>query len=79
MLSVLSEGVLIVLIGIAAGAAGAYAFADLAGNYLESVRVPGVLTILGTAGVLVSAALVASLTPAARGAHVDVWQALGSE
>ena len=79
LLSVLSEGALIVLIGIAAGTAGAYAFADLAGNYLESVRVPGVLTILGTAGVLVSAALVASLTPAARAAHVDVLQALRSE
>ena len=79
LLSVLSEGALIVLIGIAAGTVGAYAFADLAGNYLESVRVPGVLTILGTAGVLVSAALVASLTPAARAAHVDVLQALRSE
>jgi len=79
LLSVLSEGALIVLIGIAAGTAGAYAFADLAGNYLESVRMPGVLTILGTAGVLVGAALLASLTPAARAAHVDVLQALRSE
>jgi predicted permease len=79
LLSVLSEGALIVLIGIGAGTAGAYAFADLAGTYLESVRMPGVLTILGAAGVLVSAALVASLTPAARASHVDVLQALRSE
>jgi putative ABC transport system permease protein len=79
LLSVLSEGALIVLIGIAAGSAGAYAFADLAGSYLEKVRMPGVLTVLGAAGILVTAALVASLTPAARASHVDVLQALRSE
>jgi putative ABC transport system permease protein len=79
LLSVLWEGGFIVLIGIAAGTAGAYAFADLAGTYLESVRMPGVLTVLGAAGILVSAALVASLTPAARASHVDVLQALRSE
>jgi predicted permease len=79
LLSVLSEGVLIVLIGVAAGAAGAYAFADLAGRYLENVRMPGALTVLGAAGVLVTAALVASLTPAARASRVDVLQALRSE
>ena len=77
--SVLSEGALIVAIGVAAGVAGAYTFAGVAESYLENMRVPGVLTTLGAAGVLVSAALVASLTPAARASHVDVLQALRSE
>ena len=77
--SVLSEGGLIVAVGVAAGVAGAYTFAGVAESYLENVRVPGVLTTLGAAGVLVSAALVASLTPAARASHVDVLQALRSE
>jgi predicted permease len=77
--SVLSEGALIVAIGVAAGVAGAYTFAGLAESYLETMRVPGVLTTLGAAGVLVSAAVVASLTPAARASHVDVLQALRSE
>jgi ABC-type antimicrobial peptide transport system permease subunit len=77
--SVLSEGALIVSIGIAAGVAGAYAFAGVAGTYLDNMRIPGVLTVLGAAGILVSAALAASLTPAARASHVDVLQALRSE
>jgi ABC-type antimicrobial peptide transport system permease subunit len=76
---VLSEGALIVSIGIAAGVAGAYAFAGVAGTYLDNMRIPGVLTVLGAAGILVSAALAASLTPAARASHVDVLQALRSE
>jgi predicted permease len=77
--SVLSEGVVIVLIGVAAGAAGAYTFAGMAESYVGNVGAPGALTILGVAGVLVGSALVASLTPAARASRVDVLRALKSE
>ena len=76
---VLSEGVVIVSIGIIAGAAFGYASAGLAASYFESVRMPGVGSLLGAAAILVSAAVAASLMPAARAAHVDVLQALRSE
>ena len=79
LLRVLSEGVQIVTVGIIAGAAGGYAFADVAARYLENVRMPGALPILSAAAVLVVAAVVASLMPAARASRVDVLQALRSE
>ena len=76
---VLSEGVVIVSIGIVAGAAFGFAFAGIAASYFDAMRMPGVGSLLGAAGVLVSAAVAASLMPAARAAHVDVLQALRSE
>jgi putative ABC transport system permease protein len=76
---VLSEGVVIVAIGMVAGAAFGYAFAGLASAYFENLQMPGVGSIFGAAGVLVSAALAASLMPAARASRVDVLQALRSE
>ncbi len=79
LMGVLSEGALIVLFGILAGAAGGYAFAGLAASYTENVRLPGALPALGAAAVLAGAAVLASLTPAARASRVDVVQALRSE
>jgi hypothetical protein len=79
LMRVLSEGALIVAVGIAAGAAGGYACAGVAARYLDHVRLPGVLPILGAAAVLAGAAIVASLMPAARASRVDVLQALRSE
>ncbi|MPY90311.1 MAG: FtsX-like permease family protein [Luteitalea sp.] len=79
LVRVLSEGALIVTIGIAAGAAGGYALAAVASSYLGTVRLPGALPILGAAAVLVGAAVLASLMPAARASRVDVLQALRSE
>ncbi len=79
LVGVLSEGAFIVAVGIAAGAAGGYAFAGVAASYVGSVRLPGALPILGAAAVLVGAAVVASLMPAARASRVDVLQALRSE
>ncbi len=79
LLRILLEGAVIVAIGVAAGAAGGYAFAALATSYLADVRVPGVLPIASAAAVLIGAALLASLIPAARASRVDVLQALRSE
>jgi putative ABC transport system permease protein len=44
-----------------------------------TVQMPGAVPVLGAALVLVGAAVVASLMPAARASHVDVVQALRSE
>jgi predicted permease len=79
LLRVLLEGAVIVAIGIAAGAAGGFAFAGIASAYFENVRLPGALPVVGAAVVLVGAALLASLMPAARASRVDVLQALRSE
>jgi putative ABC transport system permease protein len=76
---VLSEGVLIAAIGIAAGAAGGYALASVASRFFENVQLPGVLPTVGAAAVLVVAAVLASLMPAARASRVDVLHALRSE
>ncbi len=76
---VLAEGVWIATIGIAAGAVGGYALARTAVRFVEQVQLPGILPVLGAAIVLIVAAAVASLTPAARASRVDVLQALRSE
>ena len=76
---VLSEGVVIAAIGIAAGAAGGYVLAQMATRFIAIVQLPGALTVIGAAAVLIGAAVVASLTPAARASRVDVLQALRSE
>ena len=79
LLGVLSEGARIVAIGIAAGAAGGYALAEVAARSLDHAGTPGVAPILGAAAVLAGAAIGASLLPAARASRVDVLQALRSE
>ena len=76
---VLAEGALIAAIGIVAGAAGGYALGRVATSHVESLRLPGAFAVLGAAAVLMGAAVVASLMPAARASRVDVAQALRSE
>jgi predicted permease len=76
---VLSEGAAIAAIGIVAGAAGGYSLGLLAARHVDGLRLPSAAAMLGAAGVLMGAAVAASLMPAARAAHVDVVQALRSE
>jgi ABC-type antimicrobial peptide transport system permease subunit len=76
---VLGEGAVMAGAGILAGAIGGIALARLVGSYLTNVHMPGVLPLLGAAAVLVVAAVLASLLPAARASRVDVVQALRSE
>jgi putative ABC transport system permease protein len=79
VMGVLAEGVWMAGIGIVAGVACGLAMARLAGSYFEDVRMPGVLPIIGSALVLLAAAVIASILPAARAARVDVTQALRSD
>ncbi len=76
---VIREGAVMAVAGIAAGVALGYAIVRLAGAYSPDVRVPGLLPIAGSALVLLAAAVIASVMPAARAARVDVVQALRSE
>ncbi len=76
---VLGEGAVIAAAGIIAGALGGIALMQVAGALFGVVRMPGVLPIAGAATLLVTAAILASLLPAARASRVDVLQALRSE
>jgi ABC-type antimicrobial peptide transport system permease subunit len=76
---VLREGLVIAAIGVAAGAVGGYVLAQIAGRFFEHVQLPGALPVAGAMVVLIAAAIVASLMPAARASRVDVLQALRSE
>jgi len=76
---VLSEGMVIASVGIAAGGAGGYVLARVAASVFEHVQLPGAVPVLGAAAVLIGSAVVASLMPAARASRVDVMQALRSE
>ena len=76
---VLRDGATIVVIGIAAGAIAGYMFRGVAAGYLGDVPLVGVLPFAGAAIVLLVAAVMASLLPAARAARVDVLQALRAE
>ena len=79
LMSVLSEGAVIVALGLTAGVVGGYACAGVAAAYLPNVQLPGFLPVLAAAVVLGSAAVLASLMPAVRASRVDVLQALRSE
>jgi putative ABC transport system permease protein len=76
---VLREGAVIAAAGIVAGALAGVALTRVAGTLFGVVQMPGLLPIVGAAALLVTAAVVASLVPAARASRVDVLQALRSE
>jgi predicted permease len=76
---VLGEGAVIAGAGIVAGAVGGLAFARLVSGYIQEVSLPGAAPIAGAAVILVAAAILASLLPAARASRVDVVQALRTE
>jgi len=66
-------------IGVVAGAAGGYALARVVGSYIQNVQLPSVWPLIGSAAVLIVAAILGALLPAARAARVDVVQALRAE
>jgi hypothetical protein len=76
---ILGEGAIIAGAGIVVGAAGGFALARVVGSYIQDVRIPGAIPVVGAAAILVAAAVLASLIPAARASRVDVIQALRSD
>jgi len=79
LMRVLSEGAVIGVIGIIAGAAGGVALARVVGWWVADVQMPGLLPIAAAATVLDVAATVASVMPAARASRIDVVNALRAE
>ena len=76
---VLREGAIIAGAGIVAGAIGGLVLARAVGSYVPDVRIPGALALAGAAIVLLAAAVLASLMPAARASRVDVIKALRAD
>jgi ABC-type antimicrobial peptide transport system permease subunit len=76
---VLFEGLTIAGIGVVAGVAFGIALALGVGRYLADVHLPGVLSFVTSAFVILVAAVIASAVPAARAARVNAAEALRSE
>ena len=76
---VVGEGAVIAGAGVIAGAVGGLALARIAAGYIQDMQMPGVLPTLAAAAILIAAAIVASLIPAARASRVDINRALRPE
>jgi putative ABC transport system permease protein len=79
LIRVLREGAGIAVVGIGTGAGCGYVLAVIARRFAERVELPGPVTSTVAAVLLLSAAMLASLLPAARASRVDVVQALRAE
>jgi putative ABC transport system permease protein len=77
--SVIAQGATMAAVGIIVGAVFGYGLARIASSYVADLRMPSVLPVVASAFVLLAAAVVASVLPAARAARIDVQQALRSE
>jgi ABC-type antimicrobial peptide transport system permease subunit len=77
--SVLLEGMVIAGIGVAAGVVFGFALSRLIGSYVAELRLPEALPLMVSAGVILAAAVIASVLPAARAARVDTVQALRAD
>ena len=76
---VIAEGAVMAAAGVLAGAAFGFVVARLAASYFPDMKMPGAVPVVAAALVLLTAAVVASMLPAARAARVDVIQALHSD
>jgi len=76
---VITDGAVMAVSGIAAGAILGYALTRLATSYFPALQMPSAWPVIASVIVLLAAATIASTFPAARAAHVDVTEALRSE
>jgi putative ABC transport system permease protein len=77
--SVVAEGAVMAGIGVVAGAVSGFALARLASSYFLDMRMPSALPVIVSAVVLLAAAVIASVWPAARAARIDVVEALRAD
>jgi putative ABC transport system permease protein len=76
---IVREGAVIGAGGIVAGAVAGVALTRIVSSYVTEIEMPGIVPILAAAAVLVAAAVLASLGPAARASRVDVISALRAD
>ena len=70
---------MIAAVGVVSGTALGIAGARTIAAWVGYVQAPGVLSLAGSAAVILAAAAVASAVPAARAARVDAVEALRAE
>jgi putative ABC transport system permease protein len=76
---VLVEGVAMAGIGVGAGVVVGFALTRVIAKYVTDIHQPGTLAFVGSAVVILGAAVLASAVPAARAARVNAVEALRSE
>jgi predicted permease len=76
---VLQEGLAIAVIGVVAGVFVGLAGARAVAAWIGHVDLPGALSLLGSAAVILVAAAIASAVPASRAARVNAVEALRAE
>ncbi len=76
LMRILKEGAVIGISGIAAGVIGGLLLVRVVSRYITEIETPGALPIAAAAGLLVTAAILASLLPAAKASRVEVVSAL---
>jgi putative ABC transport system permease protein len=76
---VIAQGAVMAAAGIIAGAIFGYVIARVANSYVVGMRMPDFGPVVISAIVLLAAAVIASVLPAARAARIDVMSALRSE
>jgi putative ABC transport system permease protein len=79
LLGVIAQGTAMAVTGVVAGALFGYGLARLASRYFPSLQMPTALPLVASVAVLLAAAVIASVFPAARAARVDVNEALRTE
>jgi putative ABC transport system permease protein len=76
---VLSEGLVIASLGVAAGVMVGFVLARAVGSYVAEAQLPGAIPLIVSAAVILAAAVIASAIPATRAARVDAVEALRSD
>ena len=79
LVDVLREGLVIAAIGVAAGLVVSIAGARGVAAWVGQVHMPGALSFVASAAVILAAAAIASAVPAARAARVNAVEALRAE
>jgi putative ABC transport system permease protein len=76
---VLIDGLTMAAIGVMAGGLLGGGVSRLAGKYVQELQLPGLVPLMGSAAVILMAAVLASMIPAARAARVDAVEALRAD
>jgi putative ABC transport system permease protein len=76
---VVGEGAVMAALGVIVGGIGGFVAARVIASFIQQTQLPGPVPVAAAALVLLIAAVLASMMPAARAARVDVMQALRSE
>ncbi len=79
LMGVVTEGAIMAVVGVVTGAIFGYALTRVASSYFPSLQMPSALPVVSSVIVLLAAAVIASMFPAARAARVDVTEALRTE